>query len=460
MVQFTGNTYADEDIAVGVYDAAHDYSGVQQTGIPTTYAFTGSVTTIGDMVSVVVTTNGISAPPVAYIYEGYYEIGATAIYVFSTSPYAGAALAISSTGGPVPSQSAIPLTTGGTIPVCFLRGTRIATISGDVAVEDLLVGDRVVTRRGDDMIADTVIWVGRRRVRVTAGPGAIERFPVRIRADALRDGVPSRDLLVTQEHCLLVGERLIPARMLVNGSSIVVDTGITDYECYHVELDHHAILIAEGMEAESYLDTGNRAGFLDGDVPAFRPDLAVRAEKSWAAHAAAPLATARREVEPIWNALAVRAGALGMKAEVARAVVVDEPDLHLETGDGLRIDPSLFDGRVYAFVVPRHACGLRLKSRRARPSETIGPFVDDRRDLGVKVGRIAVSQGRRRIGSDAHLTRPALPGWHETEGGCRWTSGDAMLPIDPGPAEGGPLFLDIEVVAAGPYRLAAGTDAA
>ena len=341
---------------------------------------------------------------------------------------------------------------GGTrLTVCFLGGTRIATPDGETAVEDLQAGDLVATRCDGATTFQPVHWVGGGRMKAAH---RIEEFPVRIRAGAFSNDVPHRDLLVTSEHCLFVDGKLIPARMLVNGRSITVDTGITEYDYFHVELDAHAILLADGLETESYLDTGNRGNFLNSAVPSLRPDFTVdAAHKSWVHDAVAPLAVDRDTVEPIWKRLEARAIALGLAASATPARMVTEPELRLVTSTGLEIEATLFDGRVYAFVVPGNIGAVYLRSRTARPSEIVGPFMDDRRELGVLVGRIGISEGRRRLMSTQHLTEAALPGWHglEDQACCRWTAGQAALPVDLSWSEGRPVFLDIEVISAGPY---------
>ena len=346
--------------------------------------------------------------------------------------------------------------TGGTlVTVCFLRGTRIATADGETAVEDLCAGDRVATRHDGMTVFRPVHWIGSGKRSMAR---EVADFPVRIRAGAFHDNVPHRDLLVTSEHCLFVSGKLIPARMLVNGRSITVDTGITDYEYFHVELDIHAILIAEGLEAESYLDTGNRGNFLNTNVPNLRPNFVVDpAHKSWMLDAAAPLAVDRETVEPIWKSLDERATASGLAVRKAEAKMVNEPDLCLLTESGLKIMPTLSTGRIYAFVIPHNTGVVRLMSRSARPSETVGPFLDDRRELGVLVGKIGISKGCRRSITWAHLTDSTLPGWHvmEDQASYRWTTGDAVLPIDLYSSKGGPVFLDIEIVSAGPYLMSA-----
>ncbi len=342
---------------------------------------------------------------------------------------------------------------GGTLisAVCFLAGSRIATPHGEAAVETLRPGDLVATLAGGETAFKPVVWIGRRALDVrSAGPDA---KPVRIRAHAFASGAPRRDLLVTGEHCVLVDGRLIPARMLVNGGSIVLDESIRSYEFFHVELERHSILLSEGLPTESYLDTGNRAIFSNATAAWLRPDLSVGPSASaWATRAAAPLAVDRATVEPIWRRLAERARSMGL-APVAPAALTGEPDLRVLTEAGVAIRAGLSEGGRHAFVVPAGGGSLRLLSRAARPSDAIGPYVDDRRALGVLVGRISLGVGRRRRTVQPAACPGPLAGWHATEGGSphRWTDGDAALPIDLSAWSRTPVLLDVEVIRAGPY---------
>src|SRR6202035_1470857 len=88
--------------------------------------------------------------------------------------------------------------------------------------------------------------------------------PIRIEPHAFAENKPHRRLVVSPDHALFVDDMLIPARLLVNGASISVNEECRSITYYHVELDSHDILLAEGLPAESYLDTGNRAAFING----------------------------------------------------------------------------------------------------------------------------------------------------------------------------------------------------
>jgi hypothetical protein len=114
-----------------------------------------------------------------------------------------------------------------------------------------------------------VTWVGRRTVEVRRHPRPWDVAPVRIRAGALAAGQPARDLLLSPDHAVLVDGALIPVRYLVNGATIVQQR-VVRITYWHVELDRHDVLLAEGMPCESFLDTGNRATFAPAERGSWR----------------------------------------------------------------------------------------------------------------------------------------------------------------------------------------------
>jgi antigen 43 len=343
-------------------------------------------------------------------------------------------------------------------PPCFLAGSHIRTPSGEVAVESLQPGDLVITLQNGAEMARPVVWVGHRSVK----PGDItgdDAHPVRITAGAFAENIPARDLLVTAEHCIFAGGGLIPARMLVNGSSIISDADISTFTYYHVELKSHGILLAEGLATESYLDTGNRGNFANAEVVALRPSLAINlAENAWD-NAAAPLLVDRASVEPVWQALVERAASRGILAGKAPRLSND-PGLHLAAPDGTVIRPMQMRNGKAVFMVPPGVGALSLVSNTARPCDTLAPFIDDRRALGVLVGEISLHTGRRKDAVNAHLVADELPGWFAPEAaGQRWTDGNASLPVT---FDGltRPAILEIEILGAGPYLAEPGQAAA
>lgn len=142
--------------------------------------------------------------------------------------------------------------------ICFMPGTLIATPTGAVAVETLQHGDLVLTHDG---LVKPVAWLGRQTVS-TIFADKTRVLPIRVKAGALADAVPARDLLVSPDHALLVDGVLIHAGALVNGSSIVRETAVpTVFTYYHVELDDHSLVLAENTPAETFVDSIDRLGF-------------------------------------------------------------------------------------------------------------------------------------------------------------------------------------------------------
>ena len=152
-------------------------------------------------------------------------------------------------------------------PPCFAAGTLITTPSGDVAVEAIRAGDLVTTISGH---AKAVIWTGSRRVDIARHPRPESVRPIRIEAGALADNAPSRDLLLSPDHSVYVDGVLIPAKYLVNGSTVVqLDQPWITY--HHIELAEHDVVLANGLASETYLETGNRANFAAQSEAVFAP---------------------------------------------------------------------------------------------------------------------------------------------------------------------------------------------
>jgi hypothetical protein len=161
-------------------------------------------------------------------------------------------------GGVGHSFDIIPSDPSSDDPVCFMAGTMIATPGGAARVETLAIGDLVLISDG---VAKPVIWLGRQTVsRRFADPLRI--LPIRVKSGALAENVPSRDLLVSPDHALLVDGVLIQAGALVNGVSIVRESRVPEvYTYYHVELADHSLILAENVPAETFVDNVDRMAF-------------------------------------------------------------------------------------------------------------------------------------------------------------------------------------------------------
>jgi hypothetical protein len=153
-------------------------------------------------------------------------------------------------------------------PACFLAGSRILTDRGPVAVEDLQVGDLAMTLSGKGAPLKPIVWIGRARFDAGRHPRPEQVWPIRIVKDAFGPGLPRRDLLVSPDHAFPIDGRLFPAMVLVNGATILQDRTITRGVYFHIELDRHDLVLAEGLPTETYLECNNRHTF-DGQ-PGFK----------------------------------------------------------------------------------------------------------------------------------------------------------------------------------------------
>ena len=141
---------------------------------------------------------------------------------------------------------------------CYCRGTMILTEQGEVAVEDLRIGDRLVTADGR---LRPLRWIGTRAYSPIFARGNRDVLPVRIARGALGHNTPHRDLLVSPLHAMFIDGMLVPAGALVNGTSIVQLERPDEIAYFHLELDTHDIIVAEGALGESFVNEGNRGMF-------------------------------------------------------------------------------------------------------------------------------------------------------------------------------------------------------
>ncbi len=121
----------------------------------------------------------------------------------------------------------------------------IRTPDGEQPVEKLRRGKQVITLVDGEEVTQTVRWLGHRRIDLTAHPRPETVAPIRIERDAFADNVPHRDLLVSPDHAIFVDGMLICAKQLVNGTTIRQERDWTAVDYFHIELDQHAILLAE-----------------------------------------------------------------------------------------------------------------------------------------------------------------------------------------------------------------------
>ncbi len=300
---------------------------------------------------------------------------------------------------------------------CFAAGTRLRTIAGDVNVEALTVGARMVTASG---AVRPVAWLGRRWIDCQTHPQPTLILPIRIRAEAFGPGLPARDLMLSPDHAVLWRGGLIPARTLVNGMTVLQEA-VAQIEYWHVELASHDVLLAEGLPAESYLDTGNRHQFDGAAVQTLHADF----------RPVAPLWVSGPDIAAARAHLLARAGALGYEPPA--------PFLHLQMDmdmSGRIVNAAAQFGEQHRFMLPasRRAAARvgRIISDMWVPAER-DPASDDARRLGVCIGGIVID------GKSVPLDHAALrSGFYPIEQRgherWRWTDGCGVLNL-PGAAK-------------------------
>jgi Hint domain len=149
---------------------------------------------------------------------------------------------------------------GGGRANCFLKGTKILTAEGERKVEDLAIGDLLPTMFGG---LRPVQWIGRYPIKRSdpTKPWVKDALPVRVARSALAPNVPHSDLYVTRGHSLLIDGVLVPAEVLINGTTITRYEAreYDELEFFHVKLESHDVIYAEGAPAETLLNVEESA---------------------------------------------------------------------------------------------------------------------------------------------------------------------------------------------------------
>lgn len=230
----------------------------------------------GDALNISVSGGGnftISGPDA----DGYMTL--TAIRGTNSYNAAASTASITINGGPIASLDVSLTNLGGgqnniqvtdidytTQLICFAAGTMIETADGEVAAQDLKVGDMVRTA---DNGFQPVRWIGVNTLSAQTLEAASWMRPVRISAGALGGGMPTKDLIVSPQHRMLVrskiaqkmfgkDEVLVAAKQLVILDGIDICDDLDGVTYVHFLCDQHEVVFANGAESES-LFTGPEA---------------------------------------------------------------------------------------------------------------------------------------------------------------------------------------------------------
>jgi Hint domain len=158
------------------------------------------------------------------------------------------------TTSPVGPDGLVPIS-----PPCFAAGTLIDTPSGPTRIERLRKGQLITTFEGSRRI----IWVGGTKVRLDCDDVAYLR-PVRFSIGSLGSGKPTSEVLLSQQHRVYLSSAqnellfgvagvFAPAKFLINDNDIVLDTTLSEISYFHILLEEHHVVCANGMHAESLM---------------------------------------------------------------------------------------------------------------------------------------------------------------------------------------------------------------
>ncbi len=134
--------------------------------------------------------------------------------------------------------------------------------------------------------------------------GRADILPICLKAGSLADNVPKRDLWISPHHAMFIDGVLIEAKDLVNGVSIVQAERVEKVEYFHIELETHDVIVAEGALSETFIDDDSRGMFHNAHEFAARYPQA----QTVAAYYCAPRREDGYEVESARRKIALRAG--------------------------------------------------------------------------------------------------------------------------------------------------------
>ncbi len=245
------------------------------------------------------------------------------------------------------------------------------------------------------------------------------------------ENLPEHDVRLSPGHAVYVDGVLVPVGHLVNGATIVQEA-VKQIRYFHVELDSHDVLLAEGLPCESYFDDGNRSAFSNADVAT---GLYGRIDpKSWD-NACAPMVADGPQLDTVREHLHAQAEAIGWQK-------CEDADLVIEA-DGVAVDAAAALGQPL-LVLGAGGEDLRrtFQPRRsaARDAETQGG-----RQLGVAVAEMRVDGVAIDLDSDAFGKGFYGVERHEPHG-WRWTNGAAEMKLDGRQ----PVMIEIAVIMVAP----------
>jgi hypothetical protein len=323
-------------------------------------------------------------------------------------------------------------------PDCFADNTKIMTLRGEIPIEQVVVGDRVVTLTGIGATLKPITWIGRVEVDLDTHPDPLTAAPIRICAGAIDDGMPIRDLRVSPDHGISLeddtGRRvLVSAVCLVNGATIVRDPPKGRVTYYAIELEEHDVLMADGMACETYLENADRALF--GTIVVPFPTKGKAGKPAKLPEPEPPDFSPRQRPRKGCYHMLSKEGSVPLhKRCLARAQeelgwrLTDDPAMSVMTDQGPAEFVSDTDGE-FLFLLPPNADRATVTTRMHIPAET---DLDngDPRTLGISLRRL-IHDGEEIALDDDALVSGFLPRERDGANVWRWTIGPAELDLQP-----------------------------
>jgi hypothetical protein len=231
------------NLTTNTFSTIHNFTFGPSDGFPTSYSKTGLALALD-------TFNSSSINILGLTNGGGNNIGAS-----GGAPGDGTIFKISITNEPQPPG---PI-------VCYVKGTQILTSQGYKQIEDIKNGDYLLSsgkimdgmaHMAKSYSFEQVIWSS--FFKINKNNINTKSSPICIKQNSLGINQPIRDLYVSPNHGIIVKGKIVPAKYLINGKNIYQIKGLDSVEYYHVELNRHSVIIAEGILTESYLNENTK----------------------------------------------------------------------------------------------------------------------------------------------------------------------------------------------------------
>ena len=142
---------------------------------------------------------------------------------------------------------------------CFTPGTAIATPRGERLVEDLRVGDKIITR--DNGIQE-IRWIGQKTLSGHELARSPNLRPILIQKGSLGNNLPEHDILVSPQHRILINNErtslyfeeteVLAAAKHLTGLKGVDEVGTLGVSYVHFMFDNHEVVLSNGAWTESF----------------------------------------------------------------------------------------------------------------------------------------------------------------------------------------------------------------